>query len=96
MVLKHNMKRSTKKKHEKKVKKFVKKLRDDYIRLKEEYDKKFAYLRIQLTDREYYINTILDLMNCSFRDTWDKEVSEKCVISTIKRQKTVIKYFIFT
>lgn len=46
------MTRSIKKKLPKKVKK--KKLRDDYINLKKEYEQKIANLHIELSDQRYY------------------------------------------
>ena len=66
--------RSNKRKLPKKVKKLIKKLRDDYINLKKEYEQKIAYLHIQLMDKEYYLNSILDFMNCNFRSPWDRAV----------------------
>ena len=56
---KRTMTRSTEKKHEK-SKNIDKKLRDDNDSMKKEYDEKVAKLHIQLLDREYYINSILD------------------------------------
>lgn len=71
---KRTITRSTEKKHEKKVKKLIKKLRDDNDSMKKEYDEKVAKLHIQLLDREYYNNSTLDNYKLFSRDPWDRAV----------------------
>ena len=74
VLRKRTMTRSTKKKHVKKVKKLIKKLKDHNINMKKECDAKVAYLHIKLIEKEYYLNSILDFMNCNFRSAWDTAV----------------------
>lgn len=68
------MTRSTKKKQGKNVKKLTKKLREEYIKLKKEYEEKVANLHIQLLDQRYYINSILDFVRGASRDPRDQAV----------------------
>lgn len=68
------MTRSNKKKSTKRVKKLIRKLKDECFNLKKHYEEKVTQLHLKLLDKEYYLNTILDFMNCNFRSTWDRAV----------------------
>ena len=68
------MTRSHKKKVSKKVKKLIKKLRDEYFHLKKQYKDKITKLHIQLLDKEYYINSILEFLKGYYHSPWDKAV----------------------
>ena len=68
------MTRSHKKKVSKKVKKLIKKLRDEYFHLKKQYEDKIPKLHIQLLDKEYYINSILEFLKDYYHSPWDKAV----------------------
>ena len=64
--------RSIKKKLPKKVKK--KKLRDDYINLKKEYEQKIANLHIELSDQRYYVRSMLDFVREATHNPWGRAV----------------------
>lgn len=68
------MTRSIKKKLPKKVKKLIKKLRDDYINLKKEYEEKIAKLHIELLDQRCYVRSMLDFVREVTHDPWRRVV----------------------
>ena len=68
------MTRSNRKKKYKKIKKLSKKLKDDFFNLKKHYEQKITQLHIQLLDKEYYLNSILDFMNGYYHSPWDRAV----------------------
>ena len=65
------MTRSNRRKNCKGVKKLIKKLRDDHFHLEKHYKEKITTLNIQLLDKEYYLNSILNFMKDYYRSPWD-------------------------
>ena len=55
-------------------KKLKKKLRDDYINLKKEYEQKIANLHIELSDQRYYVRSMLDFVREATHNPWGRAV----------------------
>lgn len=68
------MTRSHRRTNYKKTKKLIKKLRDDRFHLEKHYQEKITTLTIQLLDKEYYLNSILNFMKDYYRSPWDTAV----------------------
>ena len=68
------MTRSHRRKTYKKTKKLIKKLRDDRFHLEKHCKEQITMLNIQLLDKEYYLNCILNFMKNYYRSPWDTAV----------------------